>query len=409
MKTKSALFLSAILLLSAFAGAADKAPATSSTQTLRVFSTSTSALQQLHDRVASGKYSHPALDKLRSEANKALKMEPVSVMQKTITPPSGNKHDYLSLARYWWPDLTRPGGLPYMRRDGEVNPETSQVQDEHHLNAMITATTRLSLAYYLFGDERYAEQATKLMRVWFLDPETRMNPNMKHAQLTRGRNTGRGSGLIDSRRLSVVVDNIGLLAGSKAWTPADQSGMQQWFAQYLKWLRESDNGRKEALAENNHGSFYDVQVASIALFLGDTGLATKVLKNETGRVAEQVNKDGGQPRELERTRALWYSTFNLSALFQLAQLGENVGVDLWTFQTKDGRSIRKALDFLTPYITSEKKWPYKQIDHYPNTAILPLYLRAAVQYKAPEYEDVARKIQPGPSDDIACLLATLGN
>jgi hypothetical protein len=406
MKLKSPLLVAAIFF-SVFAGAAEAPSVTRAAQGPRVFSTNPAALRQLRDLVATGNYSHPALETLRSQADKALRVEPVSVMQKSFTPPGGDKHDYLSLARYWWPDPSKAGGLPYIRRDGKVNPEINQVEDERNLNAMFTATTNLSLGYYLFGDEKYAAQATKLLRIWFLDPATRMNPNMEHAQLTRGRNTGRGSGLIDSRRLSVVVDTIGLLAGSKSWTAADQQGMQDWFARYLKWLRDSKNGRDEAHAENNHGSYYDVQVASIALFTGDNELATKVLRNETKRIATQIDKDGGQPFELERTRSLWYSTFNLTALFQLAQLGKNVGVDLWAFETKDGRSLRKALDYLTPYVTGQKKWPYKQIDEVRNEATVPLYLKASVQYNAPEYAQAARNIHPQPSDDIACLLATL--
>lgn len=406
MKLKYPLFAIA-LSLSLFAAAAETPSVTPAAQPPRIFSTNPAALRELRDRVASGKFSHPALDKLRIDADKALRMEPVSVMQKTITPPSGDKHDYFSLARYWWPDPTKPGGLPYIRRDGETNPEINQVQDEHNLNTMFTATTNLSYAYYLFGDEKYAAQATKLLRTWFLDPATRMNPNMEHAQATRGRNAGRGSGLIDSRRMSVVVDTIGLLAGSKSWTAAEQQGMQDWFAHYLQWLHDSKNGRDESQAQNNHGSYYDVQVASIALFTGNNELAKKVLRNETKRIATQIDKSGGQPLELERTRSLWYSTFNLTALFQLAQLGESVGVDLWAFETKDGRSLRKALDYLTPYVTGEKKWLYKQIDEYRSDVIVPLYLKASVQYNAPEYTQTARKIHPEPLDDVASLLATL--
>lgn len=400
---KACKVIALVLVCASLMSARNSSPAFTE-KSPRVFSIGATNLQALRDRIRNNREKDPAIEKLRSRANKALDMQPVSVMQKNAIPPSGDKHDYLSLARYWWPDPTKPHGLPYMRRDGEVNPEIRQVEDKNHLDEMITATSRLSLAYYLFGDEKYAAQAAKLMRAWFLDPTTRMNPNMNHAQLTRGRNIGRGSGLIDSRRLSNVVDTIGLLASSKSWTAEDQSGMEKWFRDYLKWLRNSDNGRDESQAENNHGSFYDVQVASIALFTGDVDLATKVLKRETNRIAYQIDKDGGQPRELDRTRSLWYSTFNLTALFQLARLGESVGVDLWSFQTKDGRSIRKALDYLTPYVTGEKKWPYKQIDEYKSDAIVPVYLEAAVKYKNPEYEKIARQLHPGAWDDIGWVL-----
>ncbi len=405
MKPKIWLSIVAALVLSNFTLAADKAPVSSGSQSPRVFSLDADALRAVRDRVTTAKFTDPALDKLRKQADKALKQEPLSVMQKPMTPPSGDKHDYMSLAPYWWPDPTKPGGLPYVRRDGERNPEIKTMQDHEHCDEMITATYTLALAYYILQDEKYAAAATNLLRAWFLDPATRMNPNLEFAQAVRGKNDGRGTGLIETRRFSSTVDAIGLLDGSKSWTAADQKGAQEWFAKYLKWLQSSKNGRDEAAAANNHGSYYDVQTASIALFTGDNELATKVLKKEPKRFLAQINKDGGQPLELERTKAQSYSTFNLTALFQLALLGQNVGVDLWSVQGKNGGSLRQALDFLTPYVTGSKKWPYQQIEEYKGNSITPLYLIASLKYHAPEYGQIAQKIDPDLSQSIEYLIS----
>jgi hypothetical protein len=404
MKHRIAILSVTVLALSNILFAADKA-AVPASPSPRAFVLDASALSSLRDRVANGKFSDPALDKLRRQAEKFLKQEPLSVMQKQVAPPSGDKHDYMSAARYFWPDPTKPGGLPYMRRDGEVNPETAQIQDEKHCNAMISSTYTLALAFYVFQDEKYAAKATTLLRAWFLDPATRMNPNMKYAQAVRGKNEGRGWGLIDTHRLPLTVDAIGLLEGSKSWTSADQEGLRDWFGKYLKWITENEQGKGESRAPNNHGSYYDGQVASIALFTGDKELATKVLKNETNRIASQIEADGKQPAELARTRALHYSTFNLTALFQLASLGQNVGVDLWDFETKDGRSLRKALDFLAPYVLGEKKWPYKQIDEFNKVAFARLLITASVKYHASQYEQMAQKIDPTVSSNIEFLIA----
>jgi hypothetical protein len=405
MKLKIWVPVIAALALCPLAFAAEAATAPSNAQLPRVFSVDANALRAVRDHVATGKLSYPALDSLRARADKFLKQELVSVVQKSITPPSGDKHDYMSLAPYWWPDPTKPGGLPYIRRDGERNPEIKTMLDHEHCDQMITSTYTLALAYYVFGDEKYAEAAAKSLRLWFLDPATRMNPNMQFAQAVRGKNEGRGIGLIETHRLSSTVDAIGLLNGSKSWTEADQKGVQDWFAKYLKWVLDSDNGHDESQSRNNHGSYYDVQVTSIALFTGNNELAAKVLKKEPKRIVAQIEKNGGQPLELERTKALSYSTFNLTALFQLASLGQHVGVDLWNFKGKDGASIRQALDFLTPYVAGEKKWSYKQIEHYDSTAIVPLYLTASLKYHAPEYEQVARKIDPNLSESFEYLLA----
>jgi hypothetical protein len=39
----------------------------------------------------------------------------------------------MSLAPYWWPDPKSPNGLPYIRRDGERNPEIKQITDHAQL------------------------------------------------------------------------------------------------------------------------------------------------------------------------------------------------------------------------------------------------------------------------------------
>ncbi|MCX6142447.1 MAG: alginate lyase family protein [Ignavibacteriales bacterium] len=291
------------------------------------------------------------------EAQEALKLKPVSVMQKTQLPPSGDKHDYMSVAPYWWPDSTKPDGLPYIRRDGEVNPDRYLVGDRDRIGTMVASVFTLSLAYGITNDERYAAHATEFLRTWFLNPATRMNPNLNYAQAVRGQNEGRGTGIIDGYGLRHVVDAIGLLAGSRSWTAADQEGMKQWFSSYLDWLLNSKNGKDEAAAKNNHGTTYDVQTSMIALFLGKDDLAREIVRAaQTKRIARQIEPDGAQPLELVRTKSWNYSMLNLEALMQLAWIGDRFGENLWTYGTEDGRCMRKAIDYLLPAAFGKETW-----------------------------------------------------
>jgi len=344
-------------------------------------------------------------------ADQAMKEGPFSVMQKDIVPPTGDKHDYMSLAPYFWPDPKSPNGLPYIRHDGERNPEISKIPDHGNMGRLGRDARALALAYYLTGNESYAGRAALLLRIWFLDPATRMNPNLEFAQGIPGINHGRPTGVLESQDLTYVVDAIGLLAGSKNWSARDQKEMEAWFRSYIKWLQESPNGMGERNAKNNHGTYYDIQLADFALFLGNQELARQVIQeSESKRIASQIEPDGSQPLELARTRAFSYSVMNLRGLMALAQLGQPLDVDLWAFKTADGRSIRKALDFLAPFAAGQKKWEYKQITGLNPAELSPLLLRAAAYYHEPKYDQLARKLESSSdSVDVLLLQAALKN
>jgi hypothetical protein len=260
------------------------------------------------------------------------------------------------------------------------------------MDQMVSAVDTLSFAYYLKGDEAYAAKAVQLLRAFFLDPSTRMNPNLEYGQAIPGINTGRGIGLIETVGLTRVVDSIGLLDGSKALSDADKKGLKDWFSHFLQWMQESKNGRDESAAQNNHGTHYDLQVASYALFLGKNDVAKNILEAaKQKRIAKQIEPDGRQPLELARTKAWSYSVMNLRGLMQLATLASHVGVDLWNYETKDGRSIRRALDFLYPYSVGEK-WKYQQIGEWQPEILFPGLRMAASHYSDEKFRSMQAKI-----------------
>jgi hypothetical protein len=347
----------------------------------------------------------PALNRLKRDADRALASEPFSVTHKELTPPSGDKHDYMSLAPYWWPNPATPTGLPYVRRDGEVNPERDQTSDRKRFANLVQSTSTLALGYFFTGREDYALHAAKLLRVCFIDNATKMNPHLRYAQAVPGRNQGRGAGIIESHNLPEVIDAVGLLTGAKLWDSSEQQSLQRWFNDYLNWLLDSPEGKAEARARNNHGSWYDVQVAAFAFFAGRDDLAKNIMKEFSAkRLAAQIEADGRQPHELTRTQAWSYSLFNLEATFSAAAIGEKFGIDLWRDSAFDRPRVRKALDWLIPFALGEKKWPYQQISSLEPQRIAPLLRRAAAAYSEPEYEKALGQLRGVRGDERWQLL-----
>jgi hypothetical protein len=372
----------------------------------RVFIIDGRELAETKRRIKSGDQTFAAaLAKLESDARRAMQQKPLSVVSKAVAPPSGDKHDYTSQAPYFWPNPDKPDGLPYIRRDGERNPELDKITDHLTLDQMEIAVRALSLAYYFKDDEEYSAKATQLLRAWFLDQATRMNPNLEYAQFIPGVNTGRGIGLIETRGLADIVDAIGLLAGSKSWTAADQKGLEDWFSKFLQWMQESRNGREENAAKNNHGTFYDVQAMSFALFVRRNDLAKQIAEAaKEKRIALQIEPDGRQPLELSRTKAWSYSNMNLDGLLLLARLAESVGVDLWAYETKEGRGIRRALEYLYPYATGNREWTYQQIGGFEAKLFFPLLRRAAAHYQDQKFKAAELRIPKSDLTDREHLL-----
>ena len=334
----------------------------------------------------------PAYKQLIKEADKALKEGPFSVMEKTKIPPSGNKHDYMSIAPYHWPDPANPNG-PYIRKDGQTNPEVKEYLDKEYMPKMCKMVQILSLAYYFSDDERYAQHASLLLKTWYLDTATRMNPNMDFAQSIKGVNTGRGAGLIDARNFLKVIDGIPLLQNSPHWKPEYQKGMQDWFSEFLNWMQTSKNGTDELNAKNNHGTFYDALRLSIALFTNNNELAKKVITSATKRLDYQMDEEGKFPKEMERTISFHYSSFNVEAFFKIAKMAEKTGFDLWNYTSPSGKSLKKAFEFLRPFLTNSKPWTGPQIKPYEFEGdAFPLLMDGAIHYNCSECREAIKTI-----------------
>ena len=177
-------------------------------------------------------------------AEKYIKMSPLSVTAKKKLPPSKDPRDYMTLSPYWWPDSTKTDGLPYIRKDGERNPEVYEYPERENANRFGDAAYCLGVLYYITGKEVYAKACADHLRTWFTDPKLGMNPNMTYAQSVPGMKNMRGSGFIDSRRFSRALGVAKLIESSKSWTASDKKKLDDWATAFCYWMENSTQGQR---------------------------------------------------------------------------------------------------------------------------------------------------------------------
>ena len=302
-------------------------------------------------------------NQLIQKADSLLSIKPFSVVHKTGVPPSKNKHDYMSIGPYWWPNSNTENGLSYIRKDGEINPESrNDFTDYVEKNNFLSALKTLTKAYKISNKKKYVTKNIELIQAWFLDEKTKMNPNVNYGQYVPGKSEGRCFGIIEFGGITAVLQFLELAKDKKKLDKKTEQGMFQWFTEYSYWLKNSKLGKEEATRKNNHGTHYDVQLLNILLYLNKIDEVKKYLSTITkARFFSQIEPDGSQPLELARTKSFSYSVMNLHGFLELAELGQKVGVDLWNISSEDGRSIKKAYQYMLPYLTNYKKWEYQQI------------------------------------------------
>jgi hypothetical protein len=298
-------------------------------------------------------------------ANQYLSEKPITITASHSPRSTGGLHDYFSEGDYWWPDPANPDG-PYIQRDGMSNPDNFN----DHRRALMRLSVQvpaLAAAWVLSKDKRYAKHAGDHLRAWFIAEATRLNPNLQYAQAIHGRFVGRGTGIIDTIHLVEVARAIEVLQASGALSSAEITEIKKWFTDYLTWLTTSKNGIDERDAKNNHGTCWVMQVAAFAHLTGNEQLLAYCRDRfKTVLVPNQIAADGRFPEELRRTKPYGYSLFNLEAMATICQIFSTPEDNLWTFALADGRGIRRALEFMAPFIRNKQSWFMKPDVMYDN-------------------------------------------
>ncbi|MFD2162310.1 alginate lyase family protein [Paradesertivirga mongoliensis] len=331
------------------------------------------------------------------EATWALTQMPLTVTAQSSLRSAGTKHDFFSEGDYWWPDPKNPPG-PYIQRDGMTNPENFVA----HRLAMIRFSKiigALASAYKITGDEKYVKHALVHLKAWFVDAETLMSPHLLYAQAIQGRFTGRGIGIIDTIHLIEVAQGLMVMEKSKAMDKVSLRGIKKWFSDYLTWLTTHQYGKDEMNAENNHGTCWVMQVASFAKLTQNQELLNLCRdRYKTVLLPNQMAVDGSFPREIRRTKPYGYSLFNLDAMTMVCLILSDKQNDLWSFQLADGRSIKKGLDFLYPFVADKSKWPFaKDVMYWENWPVAhPFLVFGAARYKNEDWFETWETLEHNP-------------
>ncbi len=339
-------------------------------------------------------------ERIMTAAGAALKQAPVSITSFPAKLSEGGVNDFYSNGDYWWPDPSKPNGLPYIKRDGETNPENFSAH-RIAVKTLRDSVAALAAAYKLTGEDRYVTKAAELLRVFFLDAKTRMNPNLNFAQAVPGVSPGRGIGIIDTLHIIEIPAAVKVMEKSSAFAPEMAKELHAWFRELAEWMITSKNGQEEAAAKNNHSVAFHLQLAVFADFIGDEAklaLCRKQFKEVF--VAKQMAADGSFPLELARTKPYGYSIFQLDNMTLLCQVLSTEQDNLWLFELPDGRGIRKAVAYLYPFLADKSKWSLKPDvqawEGWP--ARQPHLLFAGLAHGEQTYLDLWKKLPADPTD-----------
>lgn len=291
--------------------------------------------------------------RLASEAERLLANPFPRITDKTERAPSGNPQDYLSISRY----VHIIDGKP-VHIDGQSNPAAiigspeSRRYDRTALYECLRGISILTAEDKLERRDDYLAKAVSILRHWFVDPSTRMNPHARFAQLDpRHPDQNNIAGLIDFRDLWILPTLCRHLLAAGALPQGDYDTVKEWAADLLKFLNQSQQGMAAASAPNNIGTWTHLLKTSLALFVDDRMQAVFLLSRGSLRFVAQHGVLGMQHAELARTRPLHYSLFNMTAWVLLANLSRAVGTDLWNFRGIDGQSLCRMMNFIQTNLT----------------------------------------------------------
>jgi hypothetical protein len=309
-----------------------------------------------------------AYTKLMADAEAALVAEPFSIT-KNGGPDGG--HEFATDAPYCgW---SRVDGRQPDCRDGQINKQADR-QDYSEAIAASRAVRDLGLAYVITDDTRYADQAVRIIRVWSIDPATRMAPMY----------TTKQSQIELSITLPGMFYGADLLETYPDWPTEEQRAFQEWVAA----IAESAKGWS---SKNNFENWRVNFIAAAGAYLDNQALLDYAFDRYRSIISAQIDNEGRMVEELERSAGLGYSLYAINAMIQTAEIARHHNVDLYNYTTADGVGLKRAVDFHARYALAPEQWPYKQEAPLKPEDNLALFELAYAYWGEPAYLDVINR------------------
>jgi len=343
-------------------------------------------------------------DRILGPAERYLTEAPATLTALPCEHSPGTVHDFYSEPDDFWPDPAKPSGA-YAQRSGSPNPAAFVAHRDALLHFCIQVPA-LAAAFVLTKEDRYAAQAIRHLRAWFVDPVTRMTPNLSYAQTIRPEKAGRFEGIVEAVHLAEVAQAIPFLTASESMAQPDLDAIQSWFAAYLQWLSSSRLAGLARDDKSHHGSSWLLQAAAFTRMhlelspdADDAALTALRQRYRTVTIRAQIMANGTFPHELTTANPYRFSLFNLDMLAAVCQLVSTRFESVWDYDLQDGPGMRAAIARHFPYIKDRGAWPYMaDATHFNDLPLRqPSLLFAARAYTRPEYTDLWKTL-PADTD-----------
>jgi len=212
----------------------------------------------------------------------------------------------------------------------------------------VTDIVTLALAYRHYGERYNIEQAADCARAWFLNSQTRVEPNVDLPVIMEGCEEDINSTLADYATVWPMLDALRILQAASAMTNSELQGIANWLHQFQdSWLKAA--GQQAETERSIKGVIHDLVIGSVSAYLGDVSTTVRMLNRSPLRLHNCIEPFGA-PTELSRKQPLHQSLFSLQQWFNLAFFGRASGVvDLWRCGELDRKSLVWALRFISTH------------------------------------------------------------